>query len=182
MFTPEQQDRGGLRVLEMHNERNDVRMTLAPSNLNPSRSITAPDLLSSGVRAQGMPVGSGREGDQERLYSAFKVRAHSFFVVGRVFLTLWVEPAGTTAVTSLERNDRNDIIPGRYLDEFVYSKVRRFVIVREGETYCSALPIISHGHRGVGKKGVNKSEHVIIYTDNEPAPMPSEILGVVNPV
>lgn len=174
-FTPRQYaTREGLRVSETYNPRNDVRMIFASHLHNPIDRITDPSLLRSGVSAQGMLIGNpaSGEGDAERLYSSFQVRSHRFFVVGRVFLILWVEPAGTTAVTSLERND---FIPGRFQDEFIYSKVRRFVVVRRAETYCSAIPIMTYGGQGTGKRGVKKSEHVIIHTGSQaPLPLASE--------
>lgn len=174
-FTPRQYaTTEGLRVSETYNPRIDVRMRFASRNDNPVDRITDPVLLRSGIRAQGMLIGnpSSREGEAERLYNSFQVRAHGFFVVGRVFLTLWVEPAGTTAVTSLERND---YIPGRFQDEFIYSKVRRFVVVRQSGSYCSAIPIMTYGGRGTSKRGVNKSEHVIIHTGaRAPPPLASE--------
>ncbi|KAK4950116.1 hypothetical protein LTR10_011093 [Elasticomyces elasticus] len=57
----------------------------------------------------------------------------------------------------------------------VYSKVRRFVVVREAEHFCSALPITNYGSRGVSKVGTKKSEHSIIHTGRlPPQPTPGE--------
>jgi hypothetical protein len=84
-------------------------------------------------------------------------------VVGRVFKTLWAEPAGggQTAVTL-------NTVENRF-GERVHSKVRWFVVIRQthGAKYCSALPITTYGGTGVGRPGVVKSEHGIIYTGKD---------------
>jgi len=53
----------------------------------------------------------------------------------QVFLVLWAEPAGAgaTRITNLPM-----VIPGKHKEQ-VYSKVRRFVVVRAGDQSCSAL-------------------------------------------
>ena len=134
----------------------------------PADRITDPALYHSGVRARRILYGTGGE-PTERLWSGYKIRPRDFFFVGRVFLVLWVEPAGetTTAITSLERSDPIPADPGvthGRFGEHVYSKVRRFVVIRAGSNYCSAIPIVSYGSRGVGKDRVTKSEHAIIFT------------------
>ncbi|KAK3656385.1 hypothetical protein LTR56_003087 [Elasticomyces elasticus] len=65
-------------------------------------------------------------------------------------------------------------MPGMF-GNAVYSKVRRFVVVREAEHFCSALPITNYGSRGVSKVGTKKSEHSIIHTGRlPPQPTPGE--------
>ena len=89
---------------------------------------------------------------------------------------LWVEPAGEsrTLVTHIEQGQRMGTREGRY-GEMVFSKVRRFVVIREAFNYCSALPITTYGKQVVGKPGVTKSEHTIIYTGKKaPDPVPAE--------
>lgn len=111
------------------------------------------------------------DGDRERLDPNFRLRRRDFFTAGRVFLVLWMEPAGTSrnASTITLVSDYNTALYG----ETVHSKVRRFVVIREGENYCSALPITTYGSQGVSKRGIKKSEHAIIYTGREP-PTPSQ--------
>lgn len=105
------------------------------------------------------------------LFKSFKVREKpkQFFTLGRVFLVLWSEPAGgTSKVTKWA--------PGtviNHLGERVFSKVRRFVVIRAGDNYCNALPINTYTGQGVSKHGVTKSEHVIIYTGSS-APKPTK--------
>jgi hypothetical protein len=113
-----------------------------PNNNAPIVRIDKPELISA-------------------LYKTYKVRTkpREFFTIGRVFLVLWSEPAsGTSKVTAWEKGT---VI--NHLGERVFSKVRRFVVIREGDTYCNALAINTYSGRGVSKQSVNKSEHVIIF-------------------
>jgi hypothetical protein len=55
-----------------------------------------------------------------------------------------------------------------HLGARVFSKIRRFVVIREGDSYCNALPINTYAGRGVAKHGIAKSEHAIIYTGRTP--------------
>lgn len=62
--------------------------------------------------------------------------------------------------------------------ERVHSKVQLFVVTREGDNYCSTLPIVSYSRRGVAKPGLNKSKHSIIYSSrNSPLEAGNEALG-----
>ncbi|TKA44657.1 hypothetical protein B0A54_04607 [Friedmanniomyces endolithicus] len=121
---------------------------------------------------------NGNEGEQDPLFSNFRIRRHDFFTLGRVFMILWSEPFGetTTNIGSVIQNDRS--MPGLFLGrhgERVYSKVRKFVIIREGRDFCTALPVVTYGARGVSKFGVTKFEHGIIYTGSAvPEPLPAE--------
>jgi hypothetical protein len=90
----------------------------------------------------------------------YKIRDKRFFRVGRVFFVLWSEPAGDSSnVSSRHPNIVLNTYGGR-----VHSKIRRFVVIREGDGYCSGLPINTYGGRGVAKRGVKKAEHAVIYT------------------
>lgn len=158
-------DRGGMQIIEAQNPQSRVRTTYGTS---PANRITDPALFNAGVRATRMLFGTSTgEGDAEQLYSNFRMRKRDFFELGRVFLVLWVEPAGETGsvVTSVVPSDQA-ISTGAF-NERVFSKVRRFVVIREGNNYCSALPIATYGGRGVSKRGVKKSEHAIVYTGRE---------------
>jgi hypothetical protein len=55
--------------------------------------------------------------------------------------------------------------------EFVYSKTRRFVVIRTGHHYCLALPVTTYGFQGVAKRGVVKADHAIIYTGRTVPPI-----------
>ncbi|KAK4506244.1 hypothetical protein PRZ48_004209 [Zasmidium cellare] len=108
------------------------------------------------------------------LYQNYRVRKHGFFCIGRVFLVLWVEPAGG----SVNSSSTSLVLGQGQHNERVFSKVRRFVVIREGNTYCSAVPITTYGGQGVAKRGVAKDEHAIIYTGREPPSLaPQEMPG-----
>ncbi|KAK3636180.1 hypothetical protein LTR56_014343 [Elasticomyces elasticus] len=163
-------DANGVRVVSAINPATHVRTIIGTS---PPQRITDPELFRAGIHARRMLYGS--EGLGERLYSEFRKRddPHSYFTVGRVFAVLWTEPAGetTTLVTHRIKNDRtyDDTVGATAsLSTAVYSKVRRFVVVRESREYCSALPIVSYGRMGLGKAGVVKFEHGIIHTGVHP--------------
>ncbi|RMY37127.1 hypothetical protein D0865_13456 [Hortaea werneckii] len=115
-----------------------------------------------------------REGGHlEEFTPSYTVRRDTdrFFKPGRVFLVLWTEPAGPLSKGACSE----DLVTVRF-GERVYSKIRRFVVVRAASSYCSALPIVTYSGRGVGKPGVKKSEHCIIYTGHSsPLPLREEI-------
>ncbi|KAI7366451.1 hypothetical protein KC354_g4127 [Hortaea werneckii] len=172
----------GIRWVDARNPDTGVSTRIAT---DPPNLITEPGLWSSGrgggVRAHRMLAGNSQQ-ETEALYPSFKLRQKDFFREGRVFLILWTEPAGeptaTTRVTDRQSPEVNDgIIPGLY-GQRVFSKVRRFVIIREGDLSCSALPITTYGGRGVGKPGVRKSDHAIIFTGRSaPQPRQDELPG-----
>ena len=73
-------------------------------------------------------------------------------------MVLWAEPGRETSnITNLES------MPSLY-GEPIFQKTRRFVVVRDCSNYCTALPITTYGGQGVAKRGVNKSEHCVVYT------------------
>lgn len=117
----------------------------------------------------------------EALDVSYKVRKKpgNFFKLGRVFSTLWTEPA-PSGIGSSTVSDQN--VTFSRFNEPIFTKVRRFVVVREGTGHCTVVPIVTYAGRGVAKQGVRKSDHVIIYTGKEPstakpaeAPSPGEL-------
>lgn len=142
---------------------------------HPARDITDPELLRRGVSSVAKLLET--PGDAEVLFESYRKRSQPrrFFKLGRVFMVLWAEPANGDANTLLTYPGR---APGTTLGRYgepVYSSVRRFVVIREAETYCSALPISTYHGRGVAKPGTKKSEHAIIYTGKQaPDPRPDE--------
>lgn len=103
------------------------------------------------------------DGDCEELFDTFQKRSQprKFFVEGRVFFILWAEPAGESTVTAREES------LGRY-GQRIFSKVRRFVVIRESSNFCVCLGIWSLRDQGVAKNGVKKSDFSIIYTSKTP--------------
>jgi hypothetical protein len=111
----------------------------------------------------------GDENVTGSLFPDYKQRRKDFFKVGRVFLVLWSEPAGGASyVTGWQSG-----IVLNHLGERVFSKVRRFVVIRQDDSYCNALPINTYGGQGVAKRGVKKSDHCIIWS-SRPAPQPRQ--------
>lgn len=59
--------------------------------------------------------------------------------------------------------------------QWIYTKPRRFIVVRVLPQACLVVPITSYGSQGVGKQNVKKSDHCIAYTGRmAPEPMASE--------
>ena len=140
-------------MLHQAGQASQPTATNVPIHLDPPhrpQQILKPDLMST-------------------LFKPYRIRPRpkQFFTLGRVFLTLWAEPAPPAT------GDR--WYPGtviNHLGERVFSKVRRFLVIREGDNYCNALAINTYSGRGVAKRGIDKSEHVIIFTGST-APLPT---------
>jgi hypothetical protein len=142
----------------------DPRSSVATLNLVPEQPI--PESYVGQTRASRQSRG-GRNEARLTLYPDFKIRPAKFYVVGRLFLVLWSEPAGGGADGVFSRSE--------VLNQFgerVFSKIRRFVVVKEGTHYCCALPISTYNGQGVAKPRVVKSDHAIIHT-GPVAPLPN---------
>lgn len=88
-----------------------------------------------------------------------------------MFLVLWSEPGRDATETEATAKAWTK---NKY-DEWVYSKVRRFVVVKEQDRFCMAIPVVTYQGQGVAKKGVKKSDHAIIFTGNRnPSPSTAE--------
>lgn len=170
------------RVPERSILRQSVALSLSPvdpSFLDPPREI--------GVTFSSQPLSPGQnwvniglENVTSSLFPDFKLRSNAFYSVGRVFTVLWSDPP---ARPKFSRNSMKDSTvttyePGITINQFgerVFSKVRRFVVIREGRGYCSVLPLTTYGGSGVAKRGVVKSDHAIVYTGKTAPPaQPSE--------
>ncbi|KAK5170652.1 uncharacterized protein LTR77_005241 [Saxophila tyrrhenica] len=166
---PEVSTRNGQRIVDVHDPSTLVRTVFANA---PANQITDPTLLRENpqAHAQRRLYGTGGEADTERLFADYHRREQprKFFTIGKVFLVLWVEPAGesTTLVTMAEPGTSRGAFGER-----VFSKVRRFVVVREADNYCTCLPIVTNRGLGVAKRGVTKSEYSIIHTSAEVPPI-----------
>jgi hypothetical protein len=148
----------GKEMMQAMDPRTQVRVLVETS---PPEQITGPEMLAQGITARQSLLGT-QSGDTEKLDPSFYIRPAKFFVFGRVFKILWAEPAGgNTAVTQ-------NTVENKF-GERVHSKVRWFVVIRQtpGAKYCSALSITTYGGKGVGKPGVVKSEHGVIYTGKD---------------
>jgi len=102
--------------------------------------------------------------------ASFKVRNfdyQKFFRAGRVFSTLWTDPY-TDFYDPPSAIDAANMI--NYKDIKVHSKIRRFVVVRQGNRCCQCLPVTTYAGKGPTKKGINLNEHGLIYSgDKRPA-------------
>jgi hypothetical protein len=148
----------GQRLRRTFDPRNSVAtLNLAPEQPTPESSL--------GQTRTSRQSRGGRNEIRETLFPDYKIHPAKFFVVGRVFLVLWSEPGGGagTVVSKFEVLNQ--------FNERVFSKVRRFVVVREGAQYCSALPISTYNGQGVARPRVVKSDHAIIYAGPD-APHP----------
>jgi hypothetical protein len=108
----------------------------------------------------------GTAGTSERIDSSYKVRNkdwREFFRIGRVFSTLWTDSLGNNA----GRVDPTFVSEVKY-GERVYSKIRRFIVVREGDRSVSCLPVTSYANEGIRKSGILPNEHGFIYSKNKP--------------
>ncbi|PVH81155.1 hypothetical protein DL98DRAFT_417097, partial [Cadophora sp. DSE1049] len=52
----------------------------------------------------------------------------------------------------------------------VFSKIRRFVVVRQADRSCTCLPVTTYDGRGYKKKGINLDDHGLIYSSRDPPP------------
>jgi hypothetical protein len=97
-----------------------------------------------------------------------------FFQIGKVFKTLWTEPASGTMSDS-HLGTLHTVAFG----QVAYSKVRRFVVIRKRLHCCLCLPILTYGGQGATKPGIRVSDHGIVYPANEDRPLaaPGELLG-----
>jgi hypothetical protein len=166
---PQVTNSNGQIITFVQDERSGVRTIF---QTQPIDAFTDPALYQSGIRGYRYLYAPDAN-ENEQLFPGFRKRDQpkKFFTVGKVFLVLWVEPMGESLMTNF--------VPGESVGRFgerVYSKVRRFIVIRQAENYCTCLPIMSYGKRGVGKPGVKKSEHSIVYTTKDPPlPLPDEM-------
>ena len=102
----------------------------------------------------------------ETIDPSYQVRNNDwkdFFRIGRVFSTLWTDSLGNNA----SKVDPTFVSEVKY-GERVYSKIRRFIVVREGDRAVSCLPVTSYASAGIRKSGIRLNEHGFIYSRNKP--------------
>ncbi|KAH7385006.1 hypothetical protein BKA64DRAFT_748480 [Cadophora sp. MPI-SDFR-AT-0126] len=91
-----------------------------------------------------------------------------FYRIGRVFKTLWSEPAGGTA-KDMDKSFYSKV----GFDELVFTKIRRFIVVREKTHSCLCLPLYTYGGQGSLKPDVRAQDHVAVrISTNDPPPTP----------
>lgn len=94
-----------------------------------------------------------------------------FFKIGRVFKVLWTEPAGNIL------DDEEPFVTASKFGQKAYTKVRRFVVVREMHGCCLCLPLYTHNGQGTLKFGVKSEDYAAVYPmGDEPKTKPEEVL------
>lgn len=151
---------------------NGVQSSL--SSLNPVFAASEPD--GSRLSSQQLESRAWATGDK-LLDSRYRLRSNAkeFFVFGRVFALLWHESAGnkTLAEEEVNRSISRAVVRGRPIsysqgpyNEYIYTSIRRMVVVLQKSGYCLAVPIITYGGRGVMKLGLQPQEieaHAVIH-------------------
>lgn len=113
-------------------------------------------------------------GQTEKLDHNYRMRNKDykkFFTCGRVFKTLWTDPAGP------ENDSENSqfMSTARYKvahGEYVYSKIRRFIVVARHDRSCQCLPVTTYDGKGYKKRNIKLEEHGLIYVGNPPPLVP----------
>ncbi|KAK6442488.1 hypothetical protein LTR95_001282 [Oleoguttula sp. CCFEE 5521] len=180
--------------------RHAVLLSIAPRNYAENHHL-APQVASqpgrapsqtseaSGPPQQVVKVLRGTPGERELLHPAYKKRdqPRKFFVFGKVcpwreqllqrlanfdqvFLTLWVEPMGETQPGRGSVATYREVYYGKF-GEPVYSDIRRFVVVREGEQSCTALSIRTYSGKGAVQRR-DQAENGMVYTSRQPPRRP----------
>jgi hypothetical protein len=80
-----------------------------------------------------------------------------FFKKGRVFKTLWTEPAGDVTDTEHEF-----VIPSRY-GEIAFTKIRHFVVVREKQGCSLCLMLNTYHRQGASKNRIRADNYAAVY-------------------
>ena len=106
---------------------------------------------------------AGKTLHYEAIDPSFCVRSRSFFTVGRVFAVMWNETASVTAAP-VDYTTSTSINRVKYRDNYVFTNVRRFIVVKTRTEFCFACPIFTYSNRATTKRGVRPEEHAIVYT------------------
>ncbi len=94
-----------------------------------------------------------------------------FFKIGRVFKTLWTEPAGNVS------DDEEPYVIASHFGQKAYTKVRRFVVVREMQACCLCLALYTYKGQGTLKIGVKSQDHAAVFAaGGSPTTKPGEVM------
>jgi hypothetical protein len=130
-------------------------------------------------RSQSRYIGP-TAGEIEQLDRSYRMRNtdwKKFFECGRVFKTLWTDFAGPSG----ENNSEDDQFMSKAKfkvahGEYVYSKVRRFIVISRHDHSCQCLPVTTYDGKGYRKRNIKLAEHGLIYSGNQP---PKTVPGIV---
>ena len=127
---------------------------------------------------------AGTTGDTERFDKNYRVRNtdyKKFFSPGRVFSTLWTD--AFSVQTNDSENKQWASVTYVVFGQQVHSKIRRFVVVKQEDLYCTCLPVTTYDGRGYTKRGIKIEDHGLIYSSKDAPPrvkgMDKESLRVV---
>jgi hypothetical protein len=144
----------------------------APNDHAPSSNLyhISPLPQGNGVSIAGTYL-EPENNDIERLDPAFSVRSKSFFYEGRIFavITTTTTEAGNAIANPTDYNTSHSIHSVRWKERYVYSQLRRYVVVGQGKDFCVACPIYTYGGRGTTKAGVRPEEHGVAYSYGQQA-------------
>ena len=137
----------------------------------------------------------GTTDHREKLDPRYRKRSDpaNFFCRGRVFALLWHENAGNRQLPEKDVQRREDELgdlfarsEGRQkqtlftrgpFDEYIYSHIRRMVVVQKFHGYSWCIPINTYGGKGAAKDGMSEREiqaHAVIYDSKSRNPPQKE--------
>ncbi|KAH7348837.1 hypothetical protein BKA65DRAFT_477219 [Rhexocercosporidium sp. MPI-PUGE-AT-0058] len=119
----------------------------------------------------------GTSGQTERLdknYAKRKSDYKTFFRPGRVFSTLWTESYDDT-MQSENDQFRSVVTYEVSYKQRVFSKIRRFVVVKKDDRSCTCLPVTTYDGKGYKKRGIILNNHGLIYSSRDPPIYPDGI-------
>jgi hypothetical protein len=152
-----------------------VPQTLPSGATSPAGAFGYAGLGSSGG---SMPKGTGAPlygtyGQPNALHYepvdvSYHVRPRAFFCEGRVLAVMMNgTPEGNVTGNITDYNSSSSFNRVKYQDNYVYTNVRRFIVVRQKREFCYACPIFTYSGRATTKRGVRPSEHGIAYSRGE---------------
>ncbi|KAF8859002.1 hypothetical protein BDZ45DRAFT_371254 [Acephala macrosclerotiorum] len=121
-----------------------------------------------------------RSGDSERLDPSYKIRKTGykrFFGCGRVFQILWTNPGAAANAESENEQFQSQVGYMVAQGQYVYSKIRRFVVVRRNDRSCQCLPVTTYDGKGYMARRINLDQHGLIY-DITSEPIDLNITGI----
>ncbi|KAF1832445.1 hypothetical protein BDW02DRAFT_649110 [Decorospora gaudefroyi] len=128
------------------------------------------------IRTGSMVVGENSTEPLDPRYRRVSPNSHvRFYVPGRVFKMLWIEPAGIQS-PGKTRGSTHYSYTVKY-GEQAYCEIRRFVVVRNRGTFSQCIPIQTYRGQGATKRGLIIADHGIIHTSEQaPGLLPGEYI------
>ncbi|KAH6688849.1 hypothetical protein BKA61DRAFT_305065 [Leptodontidium sp. MPI-SDFR-AT-0119] len=134
----------------------------------------SPSPAPSGVTKHLIKGTSGQSEKLDRNYAKRSNDYKTFFRPGRVFSTLWTE-SYDDSMQSENDQFRSVVTYEVSYKQRVFSKIRRFVVVKKDDRSCTCLPVTTYDGKGYKKRGINLNNHGLIYSSRDPPPHPDGI-------